>query len=77
VAKCPETKRLATEAYAKSGCSTHGQFVALFGDAVGLRTFRGWLAGDQPATTLAQLVLREFIAGWRPTQTKSFIDDLK
>jgi hypothetical protein len=70
VAKCPETKRLATEAYAASGCSTHPEFVKLFGDAVGLRTFRGWLAGDQPAAPLAQLMLREFVAGWRPSQTR-------
>lgn len=70
MAKCPETKRLATEAYAKSGCQTHPEFVALFGDAVGLRTFRGWLAGDQPATPLAQLMLREFVAGWRPTHAR-------
>jgi hypothetical protein len=34
--------------------------------AVGLRTFRGWLKGEQPAAPLAQLMLREFIAGWRP-----------
>jgi hypothetical protein len=68
--KHAETKRLATEAYAASGCSTHGAFCALFGDAVGVRTFRGWLAGEQPATPLAQLMLREFIAGWRPSCRK-------
>ena len=64
----PETERLAQEAYRASGCATHPEFVALFGDAVGLRTFRGWLKGEQPATPLAQLMLREFIAGWRPTR---------
>lgn len=64
--KHPETKALATEAYAASGCKTHGEFCALFGDAVGVRTFRGWLAGEQPAHPLAQLMLREFNAGWRP-----------
>lgn len=61
-----ETQRLAAEAYRASGCATHPEFVALFGDAVGLRTFRGWLEG-QRATPLAQLMLREFIAGWRPS----------
>lgn len=70
MANHPETARLATEAYAASGCKTHPEFVALFGDAVGLRTFRGWLKGEQPAAPLAQLMLREFIAGWRPTCLK-------
>ena len=60
-----ESKRLAEEAFEASGCKTHPEFVALFGDAVGLRTFRGWLEG-QRATPLAQLMLRDFIAGWRP-----------
>lgn len=68
--KHPETQRLATEAYMASGCKTHGQFCALFGDAVGLRTFRGWLKGEQPAAPLAQLMLREFIAGWRPSRIR-------
>lgn len=66
-AKHPETAKLARDAFVASECQTHGQFVALFGDAIGLRTFRGWLKGDQPAMPLAQLMLREFIAGWRPT----------
>lgn len=70
MAKHPETRIIATAAYEASGCKTHGAFCALFGDAVGVRTFRGWLAGEQPAAPLAQLMLREFIAGWRPTQTR-------
>lgn len=69
--KHPETARLATEAYTASGCTTHQQFCDLFGDAVGLRTFRGWLKGEQPAAPLAQLMLREFIAGWRPTMKRA------
>lgn len=64
----PETQRLATEAYGASGCRTHADFCALFGGALGLRTFRGWLKGEQPAAPLAQLMLREFVAGWRPSQ---------
>lgn len=64
----PETERLAREAYEASGCKTHPEFVAIFGDAIGLRTFRGWLKGEQPAAPVAQLMLREFIAGWRPSQ---------
>lgn len=66
--KAPETKLLAGEAYRRSGCATHQKFCDLFGDAVGLRTFRGWLNGEQPATPLAHLMLREFIAGWRPSE---------
>ncbi len=66
----PETQRLAQAAYSTSGCKSHGEFTAQFGDAVGLRTFRGWLKGEQPATPLAQLMLREFIAGWRPTKVQ-------
>lgn len=65
--KHPETKALATKAYEASGCKSHREFCALFGDAIGVRTFRGWLAGEQPAAPLAQLMLREFVAGWRPT----------
>lgn len=64
----PETSQLANAAFTVSGCKSHPQFVALFGEgAIGLRTFRGWLKGEQPAAPLAKLVLREFIAGWRPT----------
>lgn len=70
MAKHAETERLAQAAYAASGCKTHPEFVALFGDAVGLRTLRGWLKGEQPAAPLAQLMLREFIAGWRPTEVR-------
>lgn len=63
------SKQLALKAYEASGCKTHPEFVALFGDAIGLRTFRGWLEG-QRAAPVAQLMLREFIAGWRPTQAR-------
>lgn len=69
--KHPETAALALKAFKASGAATHGGFVALFGDAVGVRTFRAWLAGEQPAHPVAQLMLREFIAGWRPTQVRS------
>lgn len=65
-ANCPATADLAKSAFDASGCKTHPEFVALFGGAVGLRTFRGWLAG-QPAQPLAALMLREFVAGWRPS----------
>jgi hypothetical protein len=63
----PETAKLAREAFDASGVKTHAEFTALLGDAIALRTFRRWLAGKGPADPLAQLVLREFIAGWRPT----------
>lgn len=65
--KNPETAKLANNAFVESGCQTHAEFVALFGDAVPLRTFRGWLAGEQALPRIAALMLREFIAGWRPT----------
>lgn len=68
--KHPETAELARKAFIESGCQSHPEFVALFGDAVGLRTFRGWLKGEQPAMPLAQLMLREFVKGWRPTCTR-------
>lgn len=62
----PETAGLASRAYKASGAKTHPEFVAILGGAVGLRTFRGWLAGEQPAAPIAQLVLREIATGWRP-----------
>jgi hypothetical protein len=65
--KHPDTAKLAQDAFAASGCRSHPEFVRLFSGAIGLRTFRGWLAGEQPAAPVAQLVLREFVAGWRPT----------
>lgn len=66
--KHPDTARLAQEAFVASGVKTHPQFIALFGEGViGLRTFRAWLKGEQPAAPLAQLVLREFKLGWRPS----------
>lgn len=64
--KHPDTAALARSAFDASGAKSHPEFIGLFGGAIGLRTFRGWLAGEQPAAPLAQLVLREFVAGWRP-----------
>ena len=64
--KHPETAALVKRAYEAAGVSTHNEFIALFGGAIAIRTFRRWLAGEGPADPLAQLVLREFIAGWRP-----------
>lgn len=64
---CPKTAALAKAAYDASGCKTHPEFVKLFGDAISLRSFRGWLAGEVPAAPVAQLLLREFVNGWRPT----------
>lgn len=65
--KHPDTADLAKRAYVASGCKTHPEFVKLFGDAISLRSFRAWLAGEVPAAPVAQLLLREFVAGWRPT----------
>ena len=65
--KYPDTADLAHRAYEASGCKTHPEFVRQFGSAVSLRSFRAWLAGEVPAAPIAQLMLREFIAGWRPT----------
>ncbi|APZ81830.1 hypothetical protein vBEliSR6L_65 [Erythrobacter phage vB_EliS_R6L] len=65
--KHPETADLARRAYEASGSRTHPEFVKLFGGAISLRSFRAWLAGEVPAAPLAQLMLREFVAGWRPT----------
>lgn len=61
-----ETIDLAKRAYEASGCKTYAEFVALFGGAIGKRTLTGWLEGAK-ASPLAALMLREFIAGWRPT----------
>jgi hypothetical protein len=65
--KHPDTADLAHRAFEASGCRTHPEFIGLFGGAVSLRSFRAWLAGEVPAAPLAQLMLREFVAGWRPT----------
>lgn len=65
--KHPETAALARQAFDATQCKTHGDFVALMKGAVPLRTLRRWLAGDNPLDPLAQLVLRELIAGWRPS----------
>lgn len=65
--KHPETANLARAAYEASGAKTHTDFLAMLKGAVPLRTFRRWLAGDNPADALAQLVLREVRDGWRPS----------
>lgn len=67
--KHPDTAALAKAAFDATGCKTHGDFVNLMGGAIGLRTLRRWLAGEGPADPLAQLVLRELVAGWRPGRT--------
>ena len=64
--KHPETAQLARTAYEASGDASVPIFIARFKGAVGLRTFWGWLRGEHPATPLAALMLREFVAGWRP-----------
>lgn len=65
--KHPATADLARRAFEAAGVKTHDEFVAMFGDAMSLRSFRGWLAGENPAAPMAQLMLREFVAGWRPS----------
>lgn len=65
--KHPETAALAKAAYAASGEDSVAAFVRLFNGAIGARTFWGWMRGEQPAAPIAQLVLREFVAGWRPS----------
>jgi hypothetical protein len=65
--KHPETAALARAAYDRSGAKNKDDFVALFpNDAIGVRTFHYWLAGERPPTPLAVLVLREVAAGWLP-----------
>jgi hypothetical protein len=64
--KHPKTKELAESTYRATGCRTHGEFCALTGGAISVRTFRRWLAGDGAADGLAQLVLRNLASGWRP-----------
>lgn len=66
--KNEQTADLARRAFEASGLTVHEDFCALFGGAMKLRSFRGWLAGETPPSAMAQLLLREFIAGWRPTQ---------
>lgn len=63
----PETAALAKAAFEASGCRTHQEFIDLFRGAVGLRTFRDWLAGTRAPMPLATMVLRAFVDGWRPT----------
>ncbi len=66
--KHPETASLARSAFEASGSKSVSSFVSSFNGAIGLRTFWAWMRGEQPAAALAQLVLREYIAGWRPSQ---------
>ena len=65
--KHPDTADLARRALEVSKCETRLQFIDLFGGAIKLRTFDGWLAGECPLPPLTALMLREFINGWRPT----------
>lgn len=62
----PETAALAKAAYEASGAESAPAFVAIFKGAIGLRTFWAWMRGEQPAKPMAELMLREFVAGWRP-----------
>lgn len=65
--KHPDTAALARKAFEASECKTHREFIALFGeDVIGLRTFRGWLAGDYALPSITRMLLEAFIAGWRP-----------
>lgn len=63
-------RELAREAYRLSGCKTHREFLAIFDGAIKPRTFADWVGGTSNVAPLAQLMLREFIAGWRPRTTK-------
>ena len=65
--KHPETADLARRAFEASGCKTRQEFIDLFGTAIKMRTFDGWLSGKCPLPPLTALMLREFINGWRPT----------
>lgn len=65
--KDQESADLARAAFEASGCKTHAEFVTQFGGAVSLRSFRAWLAGEVPAVPIAKLMLREYVAGWRPS----------
>lgn len=64
--KHPETAALARAAFEATGAKSHGEFCAITGNAIALRTFRRWLAGEGPADPLAALVLRNIQKGWRP-----------
>lgn len=64
--KHPQTAQLAREAFEATGLRTHGEFVTMMQGAIPMRTFRRWLAGENPLDPLARLVLRELIGGWRP-----------
>jgi hypothetical protein len=64
--KHPETAQLARAAFQASGAKTYPEFLRLFDGAIATRTFADWMAGNKPAQPIAQLVLREVIAGWRP-----------
>lgn len=62
--KHPDTAELAKRALETSGL-THGEFAKLI--HVGTRTLSHWTAGTKPASPIAQMVLREVAAGWKPS----------
>ena len=65
--KNPEVADLARRAFERSGAKTQKAFVALFpGNAIGLRTFAGWIGGERPASPLAMMVLQAVADGWLP-----------
>lgn len=64
----PEVRDLATKAYAASGCSSVDQFAVFLG-GVGSRTVWRWIRGEGPLGGMAELVLAEVAAGWRPTRS--------
>ena len=64
--KHPDTAALARDAYAASQARTYVDFLAMLHGTIPMRTFKRWLAGENPMDGLTQLVLREFIGGWRP-----------
>lgn len=62
--KHPETAALAKAAMDATGLKTEA-FADLI--CVGKRTLFSWLSGEKPASGIAQMVLREVAAGWRPS----------
>jgi hypothetical protein len=69
--KYPDAAALATAAYTASGAKTHSEFVDKFmHGAVGIRSFRRWIAGEGPPEALAELVLHNVSTGWVPKPRK-------
>ncbi len=62
--KHPDIAALAKAAFEGSGVETHKKFADLY--CCGLRSLRAWLAGEKPASAIAQMVLRQAAKGWRP-----------